>query len=90
MAQIFNVHCPACRGRFPVHPELWDAGYDLLCPHCQHSFPQEASPLIITGSGEQRPGRLFGASGATVAAPARGGDRPAPPEIDPNATVESM
>ena len=85
MAQIFYVTCPACRSKFPCHPELWDAGYDLLCPFCQASFPQETSPLIITGTGEQRPGRLVGGGGAAV----RQEPGP-PPPIDPNATAESM
>lgn len=67
MAQIFNVTCPGCRGAFPVHPELWQAGYDLLCPFCGRTFPQEASPLIVTGSGEQRPGSAW--SGGADALP---------------------
>lgn len=54
MPQIFYVHCPACDGRFPCHMELWGAGYDLLCPFCQHTFPQDQSPLIITATGERR------------------------------------
>jgi hypothetical protein len=57
VAQIFYVHCPSCGGRFPCHPELWQVDYDLLCPFCQKSFPQEESPLIITMTGEKRPGR---------------------------------
>lgn len=80
MAQIFYVHCPACNGKFPCHPELWQVEYDLLCPFCQHSFPQEASPLIITMTGEQRPGSQFRRSpGSSPTA-----------EADPTATAESM
>lgn len=96
MAQIFYIHCPACNGKFPCHPELWGAAYDLLCPFCGTSFPQEESPLIITATGERRPGRDAGrsgrpsgpagsggaAAGAPVAAPA--GDE------DPSARAESM
>lgn len=63
MARIFYVHCPNCRGKFPCHSELWDSGYDLLCPFCRTTFPQEASPLIITMTGEQRPGTLREPSG---------------------------
>ncbi len=54
MAQIFYVHCPACGGRFPCHQELWQVEYDLLCPYCGLSFPQDQSPLIISASGERR------------------------------------
>lgn len=97
MAQIFTVTCPACGGQFPCHPELWQVAYDLLCPFCQTSFPQEESPLIITGTGERRPGsraridgKAAGASaGAPEGAPERPGERPVPP-IDPNASAESM
>jgi len=78
MAQIFTVTCPACRGSFPVHPELWQARYDLLCPFCGAMFPQEESPLIVTGSGEKRPGSAYKGE----AAPS--------PERDPSATAESM
>ncbi len=78
MAQIFTVTCPVCRGSFPVHPELWQAGYDLLCPFCGAMFPQEESPLIVTGTGEKRPGSAY-----------KGDARPST-EIDPNATAESM
>lgn len=53
MAQIFWVHCPACKERFPVHTELWQSAYDLLCPFCQTSFPQSESPSIISPNGEQ-------------------------------------
>ena len=90
MAQIFYVHCPACRGKFPCHPELWDVAYDLLCPFCQHTFPQEESPLIITATGEQRPGRQSGANatrGVDDGPPERAGPRP---PIDPSTTAESM
>jgi hypothetical protein len=78
VAQIFYVHCPACNGKFPCHPELWQVAYDLLCPFCQHSFPQEESPLIITMTGEQRPGSKAGAL-------ERG-----PVEPDPSTAAESM
>lgn len=54
MAQIFRVQCPSCHESFPCHTELWQAAYDLLCPFCQHTFPQEESPLIISPSGERR------------------------------------
>jgi hypothetical protein len=70
MAQIFYVHCPACNGRFPCHPELWQVDYDLLCPFCANTFPQETSPLIITATGERRPGRAVGGRGAPVGSPA--------------------
>lgn len=83
MAQIFYVTCPACSGRFPCHPELWQVEYELLCPFCQHTFPQETSPLIITMTGEQRPGSQFRASGGPGAA-----NRPAGP--DPSTAAESM
>ena len=84
MAQIFTVTCPTCRGGFPVHPELWQAGYDLLCPFCGAMFPQEASPLIVTGSGERRPGSAYaaGAAGAGAATSS--------PEATPDAHAESM
>ncbi|MBX3030234.1 MAG: hypothetical protein KF809_08735 [Chloroflexi bacterium] len=83
MAQIFNVTCPGCRGTFPVHPELWQAGYDLLCPFCGRMFPQEESPRIVTGTGEQRPGSAWrgGDAGST---PAR------PPDPQPDAHAEGM
>ena len=54
MAQIFRVECPSCREIFPCHTELWQAPYDLLCPFCQHTFPQEQSPMIISPAGERR------------------------------------
>jgi hypothetical protein len=60
LAQIFYVTCPNCRGRFPCHPELWQVEYALLCPFCQTSFRQEESPLIVTATGEQRPGSEYG------------------------------
>jgi hypothetical protein len=50
---IFRVTCPECSGVFPVHNELWNAGYELLCPFCGASFAQSASPMIIGGSGEK-------------------------------------
>ena len=80
MAQIFYVHCPRCGGRFPCHSELWQVEYALLCPFCQLSFHQEESPLIITVSGERRPGSRSGpAAGPTL-----------PPVEDPTAHAESM
>ncbi len=51
MATIFTVECPECRERFPCHAELWNAGYDLLCPFCGHTFPQDDSPLIEGADG---------------------------------------
>jgi hypothetical protein len=83
MAQIFTVTCPGCRGGFPVHPELWQAGYDLLCPFCGRMFPQEASPLIITGSGERRPGSAWVDDAASAPASR-------PPEATPDAHAEGM
>jgi hypothetical protein len=53
MSTIFTVTCPKCGDNFPVHTELWQAGYDLLCPFCQATFPQERSPLIVSGGGER-------------------------------------
>ncbi|HWE34247.1 MAG TPA: hypothetical protein VG410_12225 [Solirubrobacteraceae bacterium] len=42
MAEVFWVQCPSCEGRFYCHTEdLWDAGYDLLCPFCGNEFSQE-------------------------------------------------
>jgi hypothetical protein len=42
MAQMFWVQCPDCDGRFYCHTEdLWDSGYDLLCPYCAKTFTQE-------------------------------------------------
>lgn len=98
MAQIFYVHCPSCRGKFPCHMELWQVDYALLCPFCQTSFHQEESPLIISAAGEQRPGSRSGArapeSPATSSPhePERPGEgrAPAPPPIDPSATADSM
>ena len=83
MAQIFYVHCPVCLGKFPCHPELWEVEYDLLCPFCQHSFPQSASPLVITATGERRGPGL---PQPTPAAAPRG----AVPVVDPSAHAESM
>lgn len=80
MAQIFTVTCPACAGAFPVHPELWQAAYDLLCPFCGAMFPQEASPQIVTGNGERRPGSAY------AVAPRR----PTTTDDDPSANAESM
>jgi endogenous inhibitor of DNA gyrase (YacG/DUF329 family) len=54
MASQFTVECPTCHKDFPVHMELWQAGYDLLCPFCGATFPQEESPHIVTASGEDR------------------------------------
>ena len=73
MAQIFNVTCPRCGDKFPCHPELWQVEYKLLCPFCQLSFAQEESPLIITGTGERRPGSQFG-RGEYAAAAANAAD----------------
>ena len=84
MAQIFTVTCPSCRGSFPVHPELWQAGYDLLCPFCSTMFPQEESPLIVTGAGEKRPGSAYAGRSANGGA----ASRPADPQ--PDAHAESM
>jgi hypothetical protein len=92
MAQIFYVHCPTCGGKFPCHPELWQVDYELLCPFCGDSFPQEASPLIITATGERRPGRDAGRprppSGA--AGPARTPARAPAGDEDPSSSAESM
>lgn len=87
MAQIFYVHCPACGGKFPCHTELWQVEYDLLCPFCRHSFPQETSPLIITPTGERRAGSaVSGGGGSGAGQPAsRAGERD-----DPTARAESM
>jgi hypothetical protein len=54
MPQVFYATCPACGGRFPVHTELWESEYDLLCPFCTCRFPQAESPLIISPDGERR------------------------------------
>jgi hypothetical protein len=81
MAQIFYVTCPRCSGKFPCHPELWQVDYKLLCPFCQNSFDQEDSPLIITATGEQRPGSQFRRSS---------GPDPQEPAGDPSAHAESM
>ncbi len=81
MAQIFYVHCPRCNGKFPCHPELWQVEYALLCPFCQLSFRQEDSPLIISATGERRPGSQF--AGARSASDAER-------SLDPAATAESM
>jgi hypothetical protein len=70
MAQIFNVTCPRCRGKFPCHPELWQVEYKLLCPFCQLYFAQEESPMITTGTGESRPGSQFGRGEYAAAAAA--------------------
>lgn len=98
MAQIFYVHCPACGGKFPCHPELWEVDYDLLCPFCQLSFPQAQSPLIITGTGERRrgPGALPTGSApppraaAGAARPSRADQEPSRGDEDPSAGAESM
>jgi len=88
MAQIFYVHCPRCDGKFPCHPELWQVEYALLCPFCQLSFPQEESPMIISATGERRPGSHFkGAAGdASPTAPIE----PSAVPLDPSAHAESM
>ncbi len=87
MAQIFYVHCPRCGGKFPCHSELWQVEYALLCPFCQLSFQQEESPLILSATGERRPGSRV----------ARGVAQPSPqpsqdpvPSPDPSAHAESM
>ena len=100
MAQIFYVHCPACDGKFPCHPELWQAAYDLLCPYCATSFPQEQSPLIITATGERRPGRDAGRPGPSAGSAASAGAAPGTPapadttapagDEDPSSAAESM
>ena len=60
MAHIFWVQCPACEGRFYCHTEdLWDSGYDLLCPYCSKTFTQE----------EGLAGMTPGKSGAPVSRP---------------------
>jgi hypothetical protein len=53
VSTIFSVTCPSCGEGFPVHTELWRAGYDLLCPFCGTSFPQDESPLIVGAHGER-------------------------------------
>jgi hypothetical protein len=91
VAQIFFVHCPACGGKFPCHTELWHVAFDLLCPFCQRSFPPEASPLIITPTGERRSGTL--APGAAGSRGVSGDARPpasSPDSEDRRATAESM
>lgn len=80
MAQIFYVHCPACQGKFPCHPELWQVEYDLLCPFCGTSFAQETSPLIITAAGERRPGREVASAPAARPAGRAGGPTPDAPD----------
>lgn len=97
MAQIFYVHCPRCNGKFPCHPELWQTAYDLLCPFCTNTFPQEASPLIITATGERRAGTLVGghadagaAAGAQPGAGPAGASRPDESDVDPSTLAESM
>jgi hypothetical protein len=82
MAQIFYVTCPRCRGKFPCHPELWQVEYALLCPFCQNSFMQEESPLIVTATGEQRPGAMFARDQAPVGQPDA--------RQDPSSQAESM
>jgi hypothetical protein len=89
MAQIFYVACPTCRERFPCHPELWQAEYDLLCPFCGQMFPQEASPMITTGTGEQRPGRSAGTWSAAGGSSEPSGT-PRIPTIDAEGSAESM
>lgn len=91
MAQIFYVTCPSCAGKFPCHPELWQVDYKLLCPFCQHTFRQEESPLIITATGERRPGRdarSIGASGQPASS--SGATRRPADDEDPTANAESM
>jgi hypothetical protein len=86
MAQIFYVQCPACGQRFPCHPELWQVDYELLCPFCQQSFPQEDSPLITTMTGEQRAGRTS-RSRVTLET---GSSRPTPSDESEARSAESM
>lgn len=90
MAQIFTVTCPSCGRAFPVHPELWEAGYDLLCPFCGTMFPQEASPLITTGTGERRPGRDVGRPASPATDTPGASRRPPAGDKDPSASAESM
>ncbi len=47
MARIFWVTCPRCAGKFYCHyDDLRHTRWELLCPYCSHSFPQEDSPEI--------------------------------------------
>jgi DNA-directed RNA polymerase subunit RPC12/RpoP len=51
MAEVFYVQCPECGGRHPCHTEdLWDAGYDLLCPYCGNEFPQQEGLAGLQGA----------------------------------------
>lgn len=53
MAPIFWVTCPKCGRRFFCHRELRHSSYELLCPFCNHSFPQEDSPELWEANGER-------------------------------------
>jgi hypothetical protein len=60
MAEVFYVQCPKCEGRHPCHEELWDAGYDLLCPYCGNEFSQaeglaNMKEFSVDTSGQARP-----------------------------------
>ena len=58
MAPIFWVTCPKCGRRFYCHQELRHRPFALLCPFCNHTFPQEESPELWEASGQlllQRP-----------------------------------
>ena len=85
MAQIFTVTCPACRGAFPCHPELWQAGYDLLCPFCGAIFPQEASPHDRHRQRRATPGSAYAAGGSAGV-----GRRAVSARGDPGRHAESM
>lgn len=87
MATIFYVHCPRCNGKFPCHQELWQVEYALLCPFCQLSFHQEDSPMIISATGERRPGSR--AAGGTVETRPQAPDHSAA-SADPSSHAESM
>lgn len=46
---MFWVQCPECDGKFYCHAEdLWDSGYDLLCPYCSATFGREAGVAALT------------------------------------------
>lgn len=97
MATIFYVHCPDCGGKFPCHSELWQVDYALLCPFCQRSFHQEESPLIISATGERRPGSRSSGGPADGRSLDPGGQALAEPtahaardDAEPPAQAESM
>jgi uncharacterized C2H2 Zn-finger protein len=54
MPSHFTVECPRCHKDFPVHTELWEAPYDLLCPFCGNTFRQRESPHVVSADGEVR------------------------------------